>query len=55
MNKLFNVQEWYQNTAGINRHISTLAWQKSWCVARAIKRTAEIDKKYPKGTYFKLV
>jgi hypothetical protein len=50
MAKLVNVQHWYRK-----RHIATLHWQKPYALAKSLKRIEEIDKKYPKGTYFKLV
>lgn len=48
--KLFNITEHYGK-----RHVSTVEWQKPYALAKSIKRRCEIDPKYPKGTYFKLV
>jgi len=48
--KLFNVQEHYHK-----QHKSTVAWQLPYPLAKAIKRREEINPKYQRGTYFKLV
>lgn len=46
---LFNLEEWYGK-----RKVATIAWQKPYGLAKALKRMEELKDK-PKGTYHKLV
>lgn len=48
--KMYNVQEWYGK-----RHVSTLIWNVPYALAKFKKRVFEQDRKYAKGTYFKIV
>jgi hypothetical protein len=48
--QLWDLQQWYKS-----EHIATLRYMIPYPLARRLKQREEINAKYPRGTYFKLV
>lgn len=48
--KLFNLEQYYGK-----RNVATLHYNLPYAIIKFKKRTYEIDPKFPKGTYFKII